>query len=96
MAVTDLPQPDSPTIASVSFSYIVKWFPSTAFESPFFVWKYTRRSSTLITFLFTDIVYPPYYCNSLGSNASRNPSPIKLIEITVSKHIKPAGIHSQG
>ena len=36
MAVTDLPQPDSPTIASVSFSYIVKWFPSTAFESPFF------------------------------------------------------------
>ena len=36
------------------------------------------------------------YRNALGSKASRIPSPIKLIETTVKRHIIPAGAHCHG
>ncbi len=44
---TVLPQPDSPTMPSVSPGLRVKLTPSTARTIPSAVWKYVRRFSTL-------------------------------------------------
>ena len=46
LAVTDLPEPDSPTMASVLPRSSVKLTPSTALAVPAAVWKYVRRSRT--------------------------------------------------
>ena len=47
IAVTDLPQPDSPTIARTSPRRTSNETPSTALTWPSSVWKRTRRSSTV-------------------------------------------------
>src|SRR6185503_18839823 len=44
---TDLPEPDSPTMPSVSPGLTLKLMPSTAFTVPSSVSKYVRRSLTL-------------------------------------------------
>ena len=46
IAPTDLPQPDSPTIATVSPSLTWYVMPSTAFTVPSVVWNCVRRFST--------------------------------------------------
>ena len=46
MADTDLPEPDSPTMPSVSPGLTDQLTPSTARTTPLSVWKCTRRSST--------------------------------------------------
>ena len=46
IAVTDLPEPDSPTIATTSPRSTVNETPSTALTMPSSVWKMTRSSST--------------------------------------------------
>jgi hypothetical protein len=45
-AVTDLPEPDSPRIASVSPWYRSKDTPLMALATPSSVWNSTNRSST--------------------------------------------------
>src|SRR5690348_6117345 len=45
-AVTDLPQPDSPSSASVSPARTQKLAPLTALATPSRVWNSTRRPST--------------------------------------------------
>ena len=47
IAVTDLPQPDSPTTPRRSPAFTLKETPSTAFTTPSSVEKYVLRSSTL-------------------------------------------------
>ncbi len=53
---TDLPEPDSPTIPSVSPRLSSKPMPSTAFTTPSSVSKYVRRSLTSSRFPFVLLV----------------------------------------
>src|SRR5436305_14531907 len=52
---TDFPEPDSPTIPSVSPCFTSKLIPSTAFTVPSSVSKYVRRSLTVKTLPFVDV-----------------------------------------
>ena len=75
-AVTDVPEPDSPTMPRTSPAASVKSTPRTAWTTPSFVGKSTSRRSTCRrglghqarTRLFS------------GSNASRRPSPTRKME----------------
>ena len=69
-AVTDLPQPDSPTMPSVLPRSTAKLTPSTARTSPDRVPKYVRRSSTS-----SSAIYAAPWVR--GSSASRKPSAMK-------------------
>ncbi|VDH00550.1 Uncharacterised protein [Lysinibacillus sphaericus] len=73
--VTDLPEPDSPTIASVSPLFKSKFTPRIAFTSPANVWKESSKSLTCNILL---ILLSSYQSFIFGSSASRKPSPIRL------------------
>ncbi|CJC62564.1 Uncharacterised protein [Streptococcus pneumoniae] len=76
LEVTDFPEPDSPTIANVSPFFKSKVTPRTACTSPACVSKETCKSFTSNNvFIFAS---PLFYLRIFGSNASRNPSAIKL------------------
>ncbi len=91
-AVTLLPQPDSPTTPSVWPRLIENETPSTALTRPSMTWKYVRRSRTSrSTFgplearavLSMTGAASVTYSRLRGSSASRRPSPMKLMAMTV-------------
>ena len=74
-AVTDLPQPDSPTIPSVLPFSSEQLTPSTARTVPSRVKKCVRRSLTSRSAIV-------YVSRVLGSSASRRPSAMKFAQRT--------------
>ena len=85
-AVIVLPQPDSPTMPSVSPSSTWNDTPSTACTMPFLSWISVRRSS-----ICKSATFPPYRRCSRVSNASRSASPMKLNEMHVNTISTPGG-----
>ena len=78
MEVTDLPQPDSPTIATVSPALTWKLSPSTArFTPPSGVRKWVWRFSTSSRAMSGQILLA-----ARGSSASRRPSPSRFTAST--------------
>ena len=73
--VTDFPQPDSPTIASVLPASTPRLTPRTAWTTPPCVANSTRRPSISEQPHSTDL--------SRGSSASRSPSPSRLKARTI-------------
>ena len=90
MEVTLLPLPDSPTMPRISPFSTVKLTPRTAWTSPEEVMKEVLRPSTL---RISSIVLAPPYFLSLGSSASRRPSPTKL-KANMMAQIISAGMNS--
>ena len=88
-AVTDLPQPDSPTMPSVSPGFSSNETPSTALTVPSLVAKTVCRSWTSSSAWVT--------CAYLrrGSNASRIALPKMLDASTVMKIVTPGKMTSQ-
>ena len=76
--VTDLPQPDSPTIATVSPASMWNDTPSTARTMPSGVAKWVCRFSTSSRAMLGQSRFA-----SRGSSASRSPSPSMLTASTV-------------
>jgi hypothetical protein len=74
-AVTDLPEPDSPTMPSTSPGARERSMPRTAWTTPSFVGKSTSRRSTCRAGSATQALTRLF----LGSNASRRPSPMRKI-----------------
>ena len=87
-AVIVLPQPDSPTMPSVSPSATSSDTPSTACTTPSRNWISVRRS--VISRSATSCC-PPYRRCSRVSNASRSASPMKLNEMQVKMIAMPGG-----
>ena len=85
-AVIVLPQPDSPTMPSVSPSSTCSDTPSTACTTPFLSWISVRRSS-----ICKSATISPYRRCSRVSNASRSASPMKLNEMQVRMISTPGG-----
>ena len=80
--VTDLPEPDSPTTASISPFSMEKVTPSTALTTPLRVGNSVTRS-------LTSSIAIGYRLLDLGSTASRMPSPRRLNASTVSVIARP-------
>ena len=80
-AETDFPDPDSPTMPSVSPGVIDQLTPSTALTIPASVWNSTWRSSTETSGSAGPITWASH--RSLGSRASRSPSPTNTKPSTV-------------
>ena len=104
-AVTDLPQPDSPTTPSVWARPMSKLTPSTALTVPSSVSNQVRRSlisrtcsplgfagAVMAAPLPDDLAGRAGHVTSIfwrGSSASRRPSPRKLAERTMSTRMMP-------
>ena len=95
-AVTDLPDPDSPTIPSVFPGSRLKLTPFTADTSPLSVLKVVCRSDTSRTYLLSPILLTPYYFDNLGSNASLSPSPIRFRVRTIRQIVSAGKIRRSG
>ena len=92
LAVTDLPEPDSPTMPSVSPAFSLKLAWETACTTPDGVWNSTERSSTSRTyseFLFAIFLRSLrlVYLRMRGSSASRSESPSTLKHSMISEII---------
>ena len=99
LAVTDLPEPLSPTMARGSPSFRSKLMPRTALTLPLLVRKDTRRSFTSNTLLMALSFPRPHRVyssapRSEGLKASRNPLPKMLKQISKSAR-KIAGKNTQ-
>ncbi len=109
-AVADLPEPDSPTMPRVRPGNRSKLTPRTASTGPASEGKETRRSRTESTgvapageagssrrgVVRVIVGLPAAPVTEVGSRASRNPSPMNVIE-TVSRTTRPVGkAKSQG
>ena len=79
MSDTDLPEPDSPTTPSTSPGSTVKPTSRTAWTSPSSEGNVTERPSTS-----SSAMPVPYRRVWRGSNASRSPSPMKLMVSEIS------------
>ena len=86
---TDLPEPDSPTMASTSFGCTTMSMPSTALKAPPRVAKATLRPRTSSRGVRHDL-------RIFGSSASRRPSPIRLIDTTVIRIARPGSVTMPG
>ncbi len=75
-AVTDFPEPDSPTMPRTSPGARVKSMPRTAWTTPSFVRKSTWSPSIWSAGSATQALTRLF----LGSNASLRPSPMRKIE----------------
>ena len=73
IAVTDLPEPDSPTIANTSPRCDVEETPSTALHVPSSVSKLDLQVADREQHCLVHVIGP----SSFGSSASRRPSPTK-------------------
>ena len=87
-AVTLLPEPDSPTMATVSFGPMEKErFRTTGRHSPSTRKAVVRPETSRIGSVTRRA--RPLYRMRRGSSASRSPSPTKLIDSTVRKIAAP-------
>ena len=93
-AVTLLPQPDSPTIASVSPRRTVNETSSTARNSPEFVKNTVCRFFTSRTVVF--LLRLGHQPRCLGSRMSRSASPNRLVPNTARLIATPGKITSHG
>ena len=90
-AVTDFPEPDSPTMPSTFRRSRLKDTPLTAFTSPAGVKKEVCKSRTCNN---SAIFSASCQFRSFGSNASRSPSPKRFRDSTI-REITTAGITSR-
>ena len=88
-AVTDFPQPDSPTIPRVSPRFIVKFTSSTGVTVPNWVLKLISRLLTSSIFSFINQHSLQLSLVNFGSRASLRPSPRKFTLRTARKIINP-------
>ena len=95
-AVTDFPEPDSPTIPRVFPGSSLKLTPFTADTSPLSVLKVVCRSDTSRTNLLSSILLTPYYFDNLGANASLKPSPIRFNVRTMIQIVSAGKIRRNG
>src|SRR5580698_568682 len=94
-ALTDFPEPDSPTSATHSPRLISNEMWSTATETPLGWWNATERSRTSSKgWLMASIAFASYRNDLRGSNASRTASPMKIksdsMMATAKKPVKPS------
>ena len=75
LLVTDFPEPDSPTMASVSPCFKSKFTPRTACTRPAYVLKFIFK---FLTSKMVSAIFHTSYLRSFGSSASRKPSPTAL------------------
>ena len=82
--VTDLPEPDSPTMTKVSPRSMAKERSSTAVTGPSSVWECHRE--------VLDLEQGAGHVRRLGSNWSRSASPMRLKPSTTQKMASPGKV----
>ncbi len=82
-AITDLPEPDSPTRQTISPGLTVKLTLSTANSRSAPLGSVTERLRTSRTGFFASLISHHTFLLIFGSSVSRSPSPMMLIASTV-------------